>query len=416
MANRKAQSVNFSRPNVLLSANLSQTAQQETGGMSAQSCSMASQRHSRTLSDQVGPWRKYSTDDHHQAYDDQYDNILAIESESATSTFAPSHSTEKSKRKWWQGKQKKPEHWMDRVMKSGSSSGMILADEGAVAPIVKDRDPFQAQDRCYPFFSSFFGLPHLRILLTVARDRIGTPVSGGSSSSSAGKAVHQQNPTDHLPPAISPLCSSCLPLSRPLPCRFTPQAPPPGSSTGTSHPRLLFASTSSVEPLTRADGGPSLIDAATTTTPFARLPHTHEEINSMETMACPCYALNPTHRRVERRLACPLVHSTLTRSLSRAISRIHTDKLIHDPVRAADLAPQKGKGKKVPAIERVKVRQGRSRCSHLDATRLQLSLAIPPPPACFHSACWADFERLGNHRLHLGWGERQPPGQWQIRQ
>nr|POF05839.1 hypothetical protein CFP56_53226 [Quercus suber] len=129
----KAQSVNFSRPSVMLSANVSRTILPEARGITTQPSPITSQRHSRTRSLHVASSREFITNDH----DRMFSNMMEIGAQSGQSTSSPLHSREKSRWKWWQSKQKKPETWMDHVMNSGSSSGMIFVDEGAAAPIVQ---------------------------------------------------------------------------------------------------------------------------------------------------------------------------------------------------------------------------------------------------------------------------------------
>ncbi|TKA64410.1 hypothetical protein B0A55_10402 [Friedmanniomyces simplex] len=71
--------------------------------------------------------------------DDLYQNVVEI---SATpSSAAPAVQqpvSEKGKGKWWQrGKNGKPGNWMDQVVKSGSRSGVLFADDVADAPVVR---------------------------------------------------------------------------------------------------------------------------------------------------------------------------------------------------------------------------------------------------------------------------------------
>lgn len=93
--------------------------------------------HSPTHIDVIGSFEKFSMDDYSRTYEDQFQHFAEI---SPTCPMPPSfavHTMEKSKRKWWQGKEKKPETWMDQVIRSGSNNGMIFTDEVAAAPIVR---------------------------------------------------------------------------------------------------------------------------------------------------------------------------------------------------------------------------------------------------------------------------------------
>lgn len=93
--------------------------------------------HSRNSSDHTNFSRKFSSEDYSRMYDSRYQNMVEI-SASNNPMPPPVMPKEKpQKRKWWQGKNKKEDSWMDQVVKSGSRSGMILTDEVAGSPIVR---------------------------------------------------------------------------------------------------------------------------------------------------------------------------------------------------------------------------------------------------------------------------------------
>ena len=88
--------------------------------------------------------RKLSTDDYNRMYDNRYQNMLevmpspgSVGSGKRSAPPVPPKDGEKVKRKWWRGKPKREQTWMDAVVKSGSRSGVLLTDEVAGAPIVR---------------------------------------------------------------------------------------------------------------------------------------------------------------------------------------------------------------------------------------------------------------------------------------
>lgn len=84
--------------------------------------------HSRSNSDKAS--RKYSIDEYNRSIDPRYQHSVDVQGGS---------SKDKSKRKWWNPKDRKHQgkNWMDQVMQSGARNGMLMTDDVAGGPVVR---------------------------------------------------------------------------------------------------------------------------------------------------------------------------------------------------------------------------------------------------------------------------------------
>lgn len=131
IASRRAELVNYSRV----------AGGPITGGLSRKVSTSGhvagTAAHSRKNSDATNFSRKVLVDDYGRLYDPRYPNVVEIPNSSANRPPLPRKDS-KPRWKWFGGsKEKRQQSWMDQIERAGASSGMLLTDEVASAPIVR---------------------------------------------------------------------------------------------------------------------------------------------------------------------------------------------------------------------------------------------------------------------------------------